>query len=149
MAWVCVGRMIRHVVPTPNQDRRQRAGEVIRAARERAGQTQTAAAQAISAALQKLVGPGESQTVGQSAVSRWEIGSVAPEPWKLPVIEDVLGIPTGTLASVLYDRPPQAPDQLEERLAAIESAMAEQSAALDRILDAITAADRRRRDQDS
>ena len=132
----------RYVDSSPNKERRRRAGEAIRSAREAAGLTQPEAAAALTEALRQLTVPGESQTVGQSAVSRWEIGSYAPQPWKLPVIEDVLGIPEGTLAGILYDRPPPAA-QMEERLASIEAKLAAHDSTLAQILDAVTASDRR------
>lgn len=115
-----------------SDDRRKRVGRAILTARTEHGWTQPELAELLTEALRKQAAPGEAQTVGQSAVSRWEQGVNGPEPWKLPVVEQVLELPAGTLAALLYEQPP-APDratQLEARLDRVELAMMEMLALL-------------------
>lgn len=123
----------------PSGDRRQRAGRAIRQARERRRWTATELADKLTSALQAQEDlPGRSQTVGQSTVSRWETGNAAPEPWKFPVIEQVLDIDPGTLGGLLYDRPlnggPDVLAGLEVRVGHLE-AKVDQMLALLRDLD--------------
>lgn len=116
------------VNPQPNQERLRLAGEAIREAREAKGWTQPELAVALTEALRGGWPAGRAQTVSQPAVSRWELGRNVPEQWKLPVIEEVLDLPAGTLAAILYDRPPVSPDLatvLEARLDQVEAGMLE------------------------
>lgn len=125
---VCAGRMISDV-DAPNAERLQRAGRVIREARDALGWNQGRLADELSAAFDRLAIAGRAQTVGQSAVSRWENGENAPEPWKLALIEDVLNIDAGSLATILYDRPPRSGDDreavIEARLDGLELQLAQ------------------------
>lgn len=41
-------------------------------------------------------------TVTQKAVSSWEVGRVAPEPYKIETIEEVLGEQRGALTAILF-----------------------------------------------
>lgn len=127
---ICAQRMMSLVEAFPNDERRRRAGDAIREARKAQGWTQPHFAEKLTAALRSHAPPGEAQTVGQSAVSRWEQAVNAPEPWKLPVIEEVLDMQPGWLATILYDRPQVQPDQarasaLDARLDRVEQSLEE------------------------
>src|SRR5688572_24056940 len=129
-----------------------KAGRAIRSAREAKGWSQTDLRDRLRDAFRREAQAGEESTVGQSSVSKWEKGANAPEAWKWRVIEDVLGMESGTLARLLLgtdDLPPPAVDQLNARLDTIEetltaqaAAMAKQASTMTAILKAVREADR-------
>lgn len=122
--------MIRRVDDSPNSERRRRAGEVIYSARLAKGWNQERLAELLTEAMGEQHVAGRTQTVGQSAVSRWESGVAAPEGWKLAAIEQVLGIDDGTLTAILYARPPRP---VEDRGAAIEARLDHLEARIDHV----------------
>lgn len=124
----------------PNEERARRAGEAIRRAREAKGLKQPQLAQAMTEALELEQAPGRARTVSQPAVSRWELGQNVPEQWKLPVIEQVLDIPSGTLAAILYDRQPRP---VEDRADAIEARLDRVELQLAQMIELLRDLDRR------
>lgn len=69
--------------------RRKRFSLSLREARKAARMSQQDLADAITAEL------GDA-TIGQSAVSRWEIGTHLPERDRIPLLERILDVPPGT-----------------------------------------------------
>lgn len=124
----------------PSGDRRERAGRAIREARQEKGWNQERLADALSAAMQDRTVAGRSQTVGQSTVSRWESGAAAPEPWKLPAIEEVLGMRAAALAEILYDRPERP---VVDRAGAIEARLDRVELQLGQLIELLHDLDRR------
>ena len=83
---------------------------------------------------------GKEQTVGQSAVSRWEQGVNAPEHWKWGAIEEVLDMEMGSLAQIILGRRPVLPP---ERATALESRLDRVELALREMVDLLHDLDRR------
>lgn len=135
--------MIRRVDDSPNTERRRRAGEAIYAARLAKGWNQERLAEMLTAAMGDQEVAGRAQTVGQSAVSRWESGVAAPEGWKLATIEQVLGMEDGTLTALLYARPPR---RVEDRADAIEARLDRVELQLAQMIELLRDLDRRLQD---
>ena len=115
-------------VDAPKDEPTVRAGAAIRAAREAKGLSQTELRDLLRERLRREAPAGKEQTVGQSAVSRWEQGVNAPEHWKWRAIEEVLEMEPGCLAHIILGHPVVPPDQLREmeaRLDRVELALRE------------------------
>lgn len=63
-----------------------------------------------------------------------------PEQWKLDMIEDVLGLEPGTLAGILYDRPPRP---VQDRAGAIEDRLDRVELQLNQMIELLHDLDRR------